>query len=109
MLEDGMDAVMIVLCDQPLVSPGTISALARAWAVRRPRVLLPRFDGKHGHPIVLSAEGIEEILALPVEATLKSYTSRHMRSTIEVDIDDPEILRVVDTPEEYAQGVADSM
>ena len=108
-LPDGVDAIMIVLCDQPLISPGTMSALAQAWSQRRPRVLLPRFEGKHGHPIVLGAEGIGEILALPMDATLKDYTSRQVRSTIELDVDDPEILRDLDTPQDLARAVEDSM
>jgi molybdenum cofactor cytidylyltransferase len=101
----GIDAVMIALCDQPLVRSQTITQLVTAWSERRPRVLLPRFDGKHGHPIVLSAAGIEEIQSLDGKrgATLKDYTSRHER--LDLEVDDPAVLHDIDTPEDFQKAV----
>lgn len=101
----GIDAVMIALCDQPLVRSQTITQLVTAWSERRPRVLLPRFNGKHGHPIVLSAGGIEEIQSLDGKrgATLKDYTSRHER--LDLEVDDPAVLHDIDTPEDFQKAV----
>lgn len=95
------DAFFIALSDHPMVRPKTISALASAWEQSRPRVLLPTFKQKHGHPILLSAAGAEEILALPADATLKTYTSRYAKHTLELSVDDPAILHDLDTPADY--------
>src|SRR5438128_1612854 len=51
------DAFFVVLGDQPMVRPATLAAMTDAWRQNRPRVLLPTHDGKHGHPILLAAEG----------------------------------------------------
>ena len=99
------DAFFVVLGDQPMVRPATLAAMAGAWRDKRPRVLLPTFDGKHGHPILLSVEGADEILSLPPEATLKSYTSTQSERTLELPIDDPAVLADIDTPADYQAAV----
>jgi molybdenum cofactor cytidylyltransferase len=97
-----VDAVLIALCDQPMVREATVSALAAGWRARRPRILLPKFHGRRGHPIVLSAVGFSEIISLPADATLKAYTSSHASEMIEMEVDDDAIARDIDTPADYA-------
>ena len=100
------DAVLIALGDQPMVRRKTVRSVVSAWTERRPRVVLPTHRGKHGHPILLSAEGIDEILALPAgESTLKTYTDRQVEHTLDWNIDDPAILYDLDTPDEYAAAL----
>src|SRR5205814_1793926 len=101
------DAFFVVLGDQPLVRPETLSRMCDAWARSRPRVLLPSHAGKHGHPILLSSEGAHEILSLSRDRdTLKTYTSRRTEQTLELAIDDdPAILSDVDTPADYQAAV----
>ena len=86
-----VDAFFIALADQPRISPQTISLMCKAWSDSRPSVLLPTYRQKHGHPILLGAGDANEILSLPPEATLKSYTSRHAKHTLELDVDDPAV------------------
>jgi molybdenum cofactor cytidylyltransferase len=100
------DAFFIVLGDQPMVRPQTLRALADEWIVKRPRVLLPSHCGKHGHPILLSADGAAEILALGERDTLKTYTSKQLGQTLELEIDDSAILWDIDTPADYQAAVA---
>jgi CTP:molybdopterin cytidylyltransferase MocA len=100
------DAFFIVLGDQPLVRPQTLTAMCDAWNETRPRVLLPTHQGKHGHPILLSAEGTGEILSLSREHdTLKNYTSKFSERKLELEIDDPAVLSDIDTPAEYRAAV----
>ena len=97
-----VDAFFVALSDQPMVLPRTISAMRDAWTKHsRPVVVLPTFKGKHGHPILLSSERALEILALGDDATLKTFTSRHIKRTLELDVDDPAILHDLDTPADY--------
>jgi len=48
-----------------------------------------------------SAAGIDEILDLAADATLKTFVSRYAAESIEVEVDDPAICADVDTPEQY--------
>src|SRR5436305_1129954 len=53
------DAIILALGDQPSVRPSTSRAIVRAWLdadpSNRPRVVLPSYQGKHGHPILLDS------------------------------------------------------
>ena len=101
------DAFFMVLGDQPLVRPDTFTAMSRAWAqaTPRPRVVLPTYDGKHGHPILLASDGAHEILSLRGEQTLRSYTSTQSKRTLELAIDDPAVLSDIDTPQDYQTAI----
>ena len=95
-------AVLLALCDQPMVQPATVSALVSDWRARRPRVLVPTHQGKRGHPIILSAVGFSEISSLAGDATLKSYTSAHAAEILELEVEDAAVTRDIDTPADLA-------
>lgn len=102
---DGADAVFVSLVDHPMVRPDTLRRMISAYRARRPRVLVPAHGGKRGHPILLCARGIGEILALPAGATLKTYTAAHAQQNFELEVDDPAVLQDLDTPADYAAAV----
>lgn len=101
-LPKGCDAFFLVLGDQPGISDETFELLIEAWdANRHARIVSPRFGGRRGHPILLSALGVDEIRNLPADATLKTYVERHTAASLEVDVTDPAVLADVDTPADY--------
>jgi molybdenum cofactor cytidylyltransferase len=100
-LAGNIEAAMIVLGDQPMVRAATIISLVEAWRVQRPRVLLPTYHGKRAHPIIISAAGFDEIISLPPQATLKTYTSAHASEILELAVDDDAVVRDIDTPADY--------
>ena len=61
------------------------------------------FDGRRGHPILLSSDCVPEILGLPDDATLKTFTQRI--NAHEVDVDDPGVLDDIDTPQDYDRAI----
>jgi CTP:molybdopterin cytidylyltransferase MocA len=100
-LAGNIDAAMIVLCDQPMVKAATLVELVESWRARRPRVLLPTYHGKRGHPVILAASGFAEIISLPPQATLKTYTLAHASETCALAVDDEAVVRDIDTPADY--------
>ena len=102
-----VDAALIVLGDQPMVRPSTTAALVSAWQASspRPRIVLPTCSGRHGHPILLAADGFDEILSLSTSHSLRSYTNLNRERTLEAQIDDPAILHDLDTPDDYADAL----
>lgn len=100
------DAFFLLLGDQPGVHPDTLRALLQTWMATHAPIVLPTYEGKRGHPILLSAHLIPEILALPPEATLKTVVERHSMATQQVAVADPAILMDVDTPEDYQRALS---
>jgi molybdenum cofactor cytidylyltransferase len=93
-------AVVVLPVDHPLVASSTVAALASS----RADAALPSYQGKHGHPIVLSrrvAEGIvAESLAGP---TLREVL--HSVGTEVVEVDDPGVTANCNTPEALAAAL----
>lgn len=100
------EGVFVVLGDQPLVQPRTLEAMIRAFCSRRGRGIVPVFGHKRGHPVLLSAEGIDEIVALKVGQTLSDYITEYRELMPLLDVDDPAILLDLDTQADYDQAAA---
>jgi CTP:molybdopterin cytidylyltransferase MocA len=96
-----VDAVFLTLADQPLIRPETYRRLRNAWTMSMPLLAAPVFEGRRGHPIILSARAIPEVLALPWDDTLRSFTSAHASERLNVTVDDPGATLDMDTPAEY--------
>jgi len=81
--------------DQPVVKPATFRQIAGIDA----DIIVPRFNGKKGHPVLFDSRLIPEILAMPDTAILRDFI--HTKETYILDVDDPGIGMDVDTMEDY--------
>jgi molybdenum cofactor cytidylyltransferase len=95
----GTGDAFLALGDQPCVQVETLQALIRSHENSGAIVSQPSFEGKSGHPLLISHRGFAEILALREDATLKTFVNNHTVNTVEVD--DPYVLNDVDTPSDY--------
>lgn len=66
-------------------------------------IVLPAYQGKRGHPVLLSRCAIEGLLADECCQSLQEYIGANKAEIIAVDY--PEILWDIDTPEDYAKSV----
>ena len=104
-LNRGRDAAAITLVDRPAVRPETLQALLTAFTSaveRRFWAVVPEFEGKHGHPIVVGREMIEAFLRAPADSNAREVRRAHQDLIADVPVDDPLVTMNVDTPEEYA-------
>jgi molybdenum cofactor cytidylyltransferase len=62
-------------------------------------ILVPTFQGKRGHPVLLRGASIPEILSWPDDSTLREYIDH--QGCVLVEVDDDRILYDMDTPEDY--------
>jgi CTP:molybdopterin cytidylyltransferase MocA len=68
------DAIVIVLCDQPLIQSGDIVELLAAFKKRGSgHVLIPTVAGQRGNPIVLDAEAITSIRSSEVNLACRKF------------------------------------
>jgi molybdenum cofactor cytidylyltransferase len=96
------DGVLFTPVDHPAVAPATVAALAEAFERRAGAlVVIPRFRGRHGHPVCCAREMIPDFFALEKGSQAREVIHRHSSRTRYVDVDDPGILADVDDPEAY--------
>ena len=94
-------AFFLVLGDQPMVQTDTIAEMESAWHRDAAPIVVPAFQGKRGHPVLLSSEFATEILALSDPDTLKTVVSRDADRIRVVEVNDPAVTQDIDTPEDY--------
>jgi len=100
-LKPGYQAFFVLPADIPLVKPATISQMMEVGLASPDKILYPIFDGKRGHPPLIPAALIPEILAWEKPGGLKAFLATHERSVREVPVNDGNILLDIDTPEDY--------
>jgi molybdenum cofactor cytidylyltransferase len=96
--QDSAGAILF-LVDHPLVETATINVLVANFAANR--IIIPVFNGRRGHPVLFSAEILQEILALPPSQGANIVVRRDPSRIIEVAVDAPGILVDIDTPEDF--------
>ena len=91
----------LFLVDHPLVEPATIEAMIMNLAPNR--IVLPTFERRRGHPVLFSAEVLQEILALRSSEGANIVVRRNRDRIVEVEVNAPGILADIDTPEQFEQ------
>ncbi len=94
-------AVMILLGDQPMISTEIIDRLIERYKKSEKAILIATAKGRRGHPMIFSAKYIPEILSYGQAETLRTIQDKHPEEVEEVETGDPQILRDIDTPQDY--------
>lgn len=96
-----LEALLLVLVDQPMVEAETYAALLNAFQPEHDDVVLASYGGEHGHPIVLARPFLDRLLADTESRTLAAFIDAHAARRRYLDCDDPAVVQNVNTPEAY--------
>ena len=64
-------AIVIALTDQPAISPEVIQTLIREW-IAGAKLVVPQFQGRGGHPVLIDLAFREQLLALDQQRGLRA-------------------------------------
>ena len=95
------EAGLFTLVDHPAVRESTVDQLLAAFLGSGKRLVIPRYGERRGHPVIAARGVLNEMLALPADASPKEVIHAHRADTEFVDVDDPGILRDIDRPSDY--------
>jgi molybdenum cofactor cytidylyltransferase len=104
-LPQNFSAVLIFQGDQPLISPDTINNVIKARQTSGKEILIPIFEGKRGHPLLVGKKFRKEIETMESDQGLRALSARHPEEVFEVETDDPGILKDFDTYDEYLKEI----
>ena len=62
---------------------------------------MPVFKNKRGHPLLIDRKYRDEVAKLSNEEGLRSLADKYPDDVLEVKVNNPEILRDIDTHEDY--------
>jgi molybdenum cofactor cytidylyltransferase len=91
-------AVIIALCDYPLLLPATVASLKKSHAKEPGRIVIPTHGSRRGHPLLFPIKILEE---LHENMTLRDLVRCDPDRLRFIEVNDPGILIDMDTPEDY--------
>jgi molybdenum cofactor cytidylyltransferase len=98
------DAFLIVLADQPFVTPSTIDILLNRRQRSREKILIPTYRGRRGNPVLVDRSLSDEMRSITGDQGCRAIFGHHADQILEVAVDDPGILIDLDTPEQLARA-----
>ena len=99
------DAALVFLGDQPQI-PGEVTRLViEAWQNSGKGIIIPITNGRRGHPVLIETKYKSEIEKLNPEKGLRQLMEKFAEDVFEAECNLPEILRDIDTPEEYSREI----
>lgn len=104
-LPENVSAALIFLGDQPKIPAWVINLVVKAWQQNNKGIVIPTFEGKRGHPCLIETKYIHEIEKLDPEKGLRILSQKFNQDVLEVECDNSEILKDIDTPEEYKMEI----
>ena len=109
-IEDGekaqsVDGILVHLVDHPYLNPELVNLMIDRFYETKKLIVVPRYQGRRGHPVIFSRQLFAELLAAPVDQGAKPVVHGHRGETLEIDTDDAGVTVDIDTPEEYRKHI----
>jgi molybdenum cofactor cytidylyltransferase len=103
--EPSCEGMLVHLVDHPYIDSGLVSRMIEGFRSSGKLIVVPRYQGKRGHPVILSRKLFDELLNAPIEQGAKAVVNAHRDDTLEIDAADEGVTIDIDTPDEYRQHV----
>ena len=98
-------AVLVFQGDQPLITPKAINSVIEVYLSSGKGIVIPVYESKRGHPILIDRKYRNEIQKLNPAEGLRSLALKYSDDVLEVNTDIAGILRDFDTYDEYKNEI----
>lgn len=95
---ESSNGILISLADQPLVSAETVKSLLALYGRNPDRILIPQYETKKGHPVLLPKSLLEDIF---YGGTLRDIMKKYSEKILLVPVMDEGVVLDVDTLDDY--------
>ena len=100
------EAAIFLQCDQPLVTPELLRALAARFEGTGAPVVHPTHAGQRGAPVLFARSLFPELAGVSGDEGGRSVVACHHDEVATVEVADPDVLADVDTPADYERLLA---
>lgn len=100
-LEEGTEASLIALGDQPQIESQVVRSLVVLYRETRAQLIIPSYQMRRGHPWLVGRAYWDELLTAKAPATLRDFLEAHAGEITYVTVTTRSILMDLDTPEDY--------
>ena len=106
-LSIGSEGMLFTPVDHPLVSISTYSVLIDHWNEHRDRMVIPRYEGRKGHPAIFPARLYDPLLNHDLQGGARDLIYREMDNVLFVPVPDPGVVYDIDTPDDYRRLIGE--
>jgi molybdenum cofactor cytidylyltransferase len=100
-LPDDFEAAMVFLGDQPMIPSEVADTIISAYRTTKKGIVMPVYDRKRGHPLLIASKYRDEIEKLGTVENLRFIAHRFPSDVLEVETKISGILKDIDTREDY--------
>ena len=98
------EAVLIGLGDQPQVRARSVQLVVEAYTKSEASLVIPSYRVRRGHPWLVARQYWDEIQRMRPIESLRDFLNDHTNDIHYVEVDDPGILKDLDTPDDYLKS-----
>lgn len=98
-----IQAALIVLADQPTLTPPLLQKLVARYQATRAAIVTPFYQGRQGNPVLFDRSLFAELVAVEGDQGGRSLLARYQAQIERVEVDDPAVILDIDTRDEYEQ------
>ena len=99
-LPNDAEATLIALADYPAVPATVVSRIIEEWT-KGARIVIPTWEGRGGHPVLVDLSFRPELLNLPESGGLRAFFQSHPEAVSRIPVNSPFIARDMDTWDDY--------
>jgi len=104
-LRPEIEAVFIVLADQPAITPALLRQLVDCHRRSGAPIVAPFFQGRRGNPVLFARSLFPELLDLEGDQGARMLLVQHSDQVEHVELNDPAVILDVDTDEDYERAM----
>lgn len=93
--------ILIALGDQPAIPVEVIRFLICERARTGARLVVPQYEGRGGHPVLIDGSFRKELLELDAERGLRALFDAHRDEVLRLPVASPYVARDMDTWDDY--------
>jgi molybdenum cofactor cytidylyltransferase len=101
----GTEGMLLCPVDHPLVSAHLVGQLIAAFDSGDKLILLPKYRGRRGHPVLFRARLYEELLAAPAEVGARQVVWDHAADVMEVETEEEGVILNLNDPETVRKAI----
>lgn len=98
----GVSGIVLALVDHPAVRPDTVGRLLAEWRATKAPVVRPRYQGRHGHPVVFDRDAFSALWEAPLDEGARAVVRAFGPAVRTLEVDDPGVVLDIDSPSDLA-------
>lgn len=93
-------AVALAPADSPKLAAELVAHLVSVWRENPERIIIPKAEGRRGHPVVIPWRLAMKIPNLPADVGVNALIAQRAGDVLEVDVGEGPLIADLDTPED---------